>query len=58
MNGLPYISSPEIASKKASIPEDKSEYFCKNMLVLNKDVWFELSNSLDKIIKLVDFPRL
>lgn len=58
MNWLTYISSPEIASKKASIPEDKSSEFCKEMLALNKDIWFELSCSLDKVINLIDLPRV
>jgi len=58
INGLSYISSPEIASKKASIPDENSKEFCNNMLNLNKDIWLELSNSLDKVVKLLDFPRL
>jgi len=58
MNWLPYISSTEIALKKASIPEKKSKQFCQNMLDLNIDIWSEISNSLNKVIRLMDLPRI
>jgi len=36
LNWLPYISNNKIASKKASIPEKKSNFFCESIFDLNK----------------------
>ncbi len=54
INGLAYISSKEIASKKASIPEKKSEWFCKNILDLNIQAWWQFL----KEVKLENLPRI
>lgn len=54
VSGVPYISSPEMVSKKASIPESKSKNFCIDMIRINKKVW-ELIDG-DRLLASV--PRL
>ena len=54
INWLPYISSSEIASKKASIPEYNSKKFCEKMIWVNIDLYQETW----KKFKLEDIKRL
>jgi len=55
---LPYISSSEIANKKASIPQNFSKNFCENMMWLNKEVWQEMQNFNKEILKISDLWRV
>ncbi len=58
INGIPYISSKEIAVKKASIPEKKSKNFVEDMFELNKDVWDYLQSIQKKVFTLSDIQRI
>lgn len=47
VSGVPYISNPRIAAKKASIPASMSKKFCLTMLETNKKLWLLINeNSL------------
>jgi len=56
INWLPYLSSKEIANKKASIPLKNSKNFCINMLNINKKVWGK--ENIWKQVKLKDLNRI
>jgi len=58
LNWLPYVSTNKIASKKASIPEEKSNFFCESIIDLNKQVWEELEKNKSKVIRLANLPRI
>ncbi len=55
---IPYISSIEIASKKASIPERESKKFVEAMFELNKNVWDYLQSIQKKVFTLSDIQRI
>lgn len=54
VSGVPYISCPDMVTKKASIPLNESKRFCLDMLSINQKLW-EL---IDGDRKLADVPRL
>jgi hypothetical protein len=58
INWLPYISSRWIVEKKASIPNNKSNDFCKNMIWENIQLWEKIIKVNNKTIKLSDIPRI
>ena len=51
---MPYISNPEMAFQKASIPKIASKEFCLKMLRVNQKLW----KLIDEDALLRDTPRL
>lgn len=56
--GVPYISTPQIAQKKASIPVETSQKFCKAMLEENQELRDRIWDLRWSPIKLRDLTRL
>lgn len=54
ISGVPYISSPDMASQKASIPLSASKKFCLTMLWVNKKLW----SLIDENALLWNIPRV
>ncbi len=57
-NWLPYVFSREIADKKASIPKETSQEFCKKIIDLNMEIWQQFQEKNWLTVKLKDLNRL